>query len=278
MRRLPLTIMDEQTGVADDERWLDAAEKSKNSEKSEKWEESIRFRESPRLEVVLGRSGVPAVELELSACEQDGVPITRRSSGGGTVLLGPGCLVYAMILERSRRSQWDCIETIHRNVLERMITVLTPLATMNGWTVERAGVCDLVLRPDVERENERENNGENNGRNDFGNGGESDGDHMERISSSSQQSPSQTPQNPSLTLRTQTFRKFSGNAVRLRRRTILYHGTILYDFPLTLMSRYLQSPPRQPVYRNGRSHMEFVVNFPAPRDAILDAIAQAFDV
>ena len=273
MRRLPLTIMDEQTGVADDERWLDVAEKS------EKCEESIRFRESPQLEVVLGRSGVPAMELELLACEQDGVSITRRSSGGGTVLLGPGCLVYAMILERSRRSRWDSIEAIHRNVLERMITALTPLVASNGWTVERAGVCDLVLRPEMEHENERGNNknsenSENSLENERGMDSGNDDERTGRISSSQpSQSQIQTLKNPS-----QTFRKFSGNAVRLRRRTILYHGTILYDFPLTLMSRYLQSPPRQPAYRNGRSHMEFVVNFPVPRDAILDAIAQTFDV
>ncbi len=43
--------------------------------------------------------------------------------------------------------------------------------------------------------------------------------------------------------------KFSGNSLRCRRRALLYHGTLLYDFPLELVSQYLKMPPRQPDYR-----------------------------
>ena len=35
--------------------------------------------------------------------------------------------------------------------------------------------------------------------------------------------------------------KFSGNSLRMRRRFLLYHGTLLYDFPLDLISRYLNT-------------------------------------
>ena len=55
-------------------------------------------------------------------------------------------------------------------------------------------------------------------------------------------------------------RKFSGNSLRSKRRHILYHGTLLYDFPLPLISQLLRMPPRQPDYRAGRSHSDFVVN------------------
>lgn len=53
-------------------------------------------------------------------------------------------------------------------------------------------------------------------------------------------------------------RKFSGNALRCKRFWMLYHGTILCDFPTHLVSKLLQQPPRQPDYRNQRSHDDFV--------------------
>jgi len=55
-------------------------------------------------------------------------------------------------------------------------------------------------------------------------------------------------------------RKFSGNSLRCKRDHLLYHGTILYDFPLEKIGRYLRSPPREPEYRGGRSHGDFITN------------------
>jgi lipoate---protein ligase len=55
-------------------------------------------------------------------------------------------------------------------------------------------------------------------------------------------------------------RKFSGNSVRCKRSHLLYHGTLLYDFALADVGRYLSVPPRQPDYRAGRSHDSFVTN------------------
>lgn len=57
-------------------------------------------------------------------------------------------------------------------------------------------------------------------------------------------------------------RKFSGNSLRIRRDYMLYHGTLLYDFPLELIAECLTAPPRQPEYRGGRSHDAFVMNLP----------------
>ena len=54
--------------------------------------------------------------------------------------------------------------------------------------------------------------------------------------------------------------KFSGNSLRCKRNHILYHGTLLYDFPLEQISTLLQMPPRQPGYRQQRGHDEFVTN------------------
>ncbi len=72
-------------------------------------------------------------------------------------------------------------------------------------------------------------------------------------------------------------RKFSGNSMRCKRRHLLYHGTILYDFPVDLIGRYLKTPPRQPEYRAARPHSEFVANLPLARSAIVEAVTEAFD-
>ena len=73
-------------------------------------------------------------------------------------------------------------------------------------------------------------------------------------------------------------RKFSGNALRCKRNCFLYHGTILYDFPLQTLSKYLGTPPRQPEYRKGRDHSNFVRNFPASGMALRETISNAWNV
>ena len=72
-------------------------------------------------------------------------------------------------------------------------------------------------------------------------------------------------------------RKFSGNSVRCRREHLLYHGTLLYDFPLQLIDRCLKMPPRRPEYRNDREHDRFVGNLPLDAKAIRRAVATAWD-
>jgi lipoate-protein ligase A len=71
-------------------------------------------------------------------------------------------------------------------------------------------------------------------------------------------------------------KKCSGNSLRLRRDHLLYHGTLLCDFPLDLVARLLKMPPRQPDYRRGRLHGEFLANLPLPPEAIRQALAAAW--
>lgn len=66
--------------------------------------------------------------------------------------------------------------------------------------------------------------------------------------------------------------KFSGNSLRCKRNHLLYHGTLLYDFPLPLIGECLGTPPRQPEYRRGREHDRFVVNLQTTGDALKDAL------
>ncbi len=70
--------------------------------------------------------------------------------------------------------------------------------------------------------------------------------------------------------------KFSGNSLRCKRDHLLYHGTILYQFPLPLITQCLRTAPRQPDYRRQRQHDAFVANFPATREQLRSAICQAW--
>jgi len=58
-------------------------------------------------------------------------------------------------------------------------------------------------------------------------------------------------------------RKFSGNAQQRKRSHVLHHGTLLYEFDAGVIGRYLRLPHRQPGYRAGRDHVEFLMNLPA---------------
>lgn len=73
-------------------------------------------------------------------------------------------------------------------------------------------------------------------------------------------------------------RKFSGNSLRVRREHLLYHGTLLYDFPLDLIADCLKTPPRQPDYRAGRAHDAFVANLPLPVDTLRPAVIGAWPI
>src|SRR5205823_1074606 len=64
--------------------------------------EVLRLWEYPRPAVVLGAGCRIAEEVDVAACRADDVPIARRASGGGTVLLGSGCLCFSLVLAYAR--------------------------------------------------------------------------------------------------------------------------------------------------------------------------------
>lgn len=67
-------------------------------------------------------------------------------------------------------------------------------------------------------------------------------------------------------------RKFSGNALRCKRNWMLYHGTLLCDFDLELIQACLGSPVRQPDYRAGRSHRDFLTHLPVEVHALRQSL------
>ena len=54
-------------------------------------------------------------------------------------------------------------------------------------------------------------------------------------------------------------RKISGNAQARRWKALLVHGTLLVDFDPELADAVLKHPPREPAYRQGRPHRDFLV-------------------
>jgi lipoate-protein ligase A len=60
------------------------------------------------------------------------------------------------------------------------------------------------------------------------------------------------------------------------KRYILHHGTILYNFDLSLISRYLNVPKEAPVYRKHRPHTDFVTNVPIDPRVFKEHLAQTF--
>ena len=73
-------------------------------------------------------------------------------------------------------------------------------------------------------------------------------------------------------------RKFSGNALRVTREAVLYHGTFLIETDLELLSSVLAHAPRQPDYRDGRDHGAFVTNVRLDADELASDLADAFGV
>ena len=95
MHFLDVTMSSLAENLALDEALLLAAESGDGGE-------ILRFWEWPAPAVVVGAGGRLADDVDEAACIAEDVPILRRSSGGGTVLLGRGCLLYTLILSYER--------------------------------------------------------------------------------------------------------------------------------------------------------------------------------
>jgi lipoate---protein ligase len=205
MQFLDLTLPTLAENLALDEALLDDAEASGGPR------ECLRLWESPELAVIVGRSSRVAIEVHQPKCEADDVPILRRCSGGCAVVIGPGCLMYSVVLSYDLRPELRSIDEAHRFVLSRVAEAIGPSASLSG-------ISDLTI----------------------------------------------------------SDRKFSGNSMRCKRDHLLYHGTILSDFPLENIARYLRPPPREPDYRAGREHGDFITNTRAKPQTIRPLLRKSF--
>src|SRR5215831_11254102 len=133
MRCLDLTLPTMEENLALDEALLLEAEAGRGGE-------ALRFWEWPSPAVVLGAGCRVAEDVDEGACRADGVPILRRSSGGGTVLLGKGCLLFSLVLAYARSPLLGEIRSSYRYILGLLRDALANV--MPG--IACAGTSDLA--------------------------------------------------------------------------------------------------------------------------------------
>lgn len=136
MRLLDLSFPAPEDNLALDEALLHQLQTVETS--GERPVETLRFWESPTPFVVLGRSLRLAEEVDVEAAARAGVPVLRRVSGGGTVVIGPGSLNFTLVLSLNRHSE-------HRDIRRSMHLIVTAIAEalpIDGLRL--AGTSDLV--------------------------------------------------------------------------------------------------------------------------------------
>ncbi len=120
MRLLDLTLPTPAENLALDEALLLAAEEGDGGE-------LLRLWELPSLAVIVGSGGSVEIDVNSANCEEDRVPVLRRASGGGTVLLGPGCLCFSLVIACARLPGLNEIPASNRYVLGHILRALRPI-------------------------------------------------------------------------------------------------------------------------------------------------------
>ncbi len=208
MKLIDLTLPSPAENLAGDELLLDWGESGEG-------ESILRFWEPREHFVVVGYANKIATEVNVAACLARGIPVFRRCSGGGTVVQGPGCLNYALVLRIPDDGPLRAIATANQFIMRKNRATLEPVAKR---PVAIRGFTDLAI-----------------------------GD-----------------------------RKFSGNSQRRRKHFLLFHGTFLLDFNVSLINELLPMPSKEPAYRERRSHDRFLMNLKVPADKVKAAMRQAW--
>jgi lipoate-protein ligase A len=213
MKYFDFTFPTPAENLAGDEALMDLCENGLEGEILRFWEPQMPF-------VVLGYANQAAREVNLEACKREGIPVLRRCSGGGTVVQGPGCLNYSLIL-RINGEYHEPFELIHHEFTSSVTRPLRTIAGANKMILLRQAAAILSLL--------------NTGVQILG--------HTD------------------LSIRNL---KFSGNAQRRLRNCLIFHGTFLLNFDISLIEKLLPMPSKQPCYRENRSHADFLTNLNLP--------------
>ena len=140
MRLLDYSLPSVHENLAVDEALLLESEAASGAE----W---LRIWEQPTYAVVLGVSGAVRDDVELEACTADQITVARRASGGGTVLIGPGCLCYSLILDMDLRPELRAVGESYRAILARLGASIARLPDSErlGGDLIVAGRSDLAV-------------------------------------------------------------------------------------------------------------------------------------
>lgn len=136
MKYLDRTLRTPQENLAGDDALLDWCEEGSADEILRFWEPRQHF-------VVLGYSNRTRTEVNLDSCKSLGIPVLRRCSGGGTVLQGPGCLNYALLLKIHGNSPLANIAEANAFIMNRNRNALNSL--LDGKVLIQ-GHTDLTLQ------------------------------------------------------------------------------------------------------------------------------------
>lgn len=135
MKYLDLPLPTPQANLACDEALLDWCEEGHAPEMLRFWEVRESF-------VAVGYANKIATEVNLAACREHNISVLRRCSGGGTILQGPGCLNYALILKIQEAGPLHSITETNRFILQRH---QESLASLTGEAIEIHGSVDLTI-------------------------------------------------------------------------------------------------------------------------------------
>src|SRR5438093_4660534 len=135
MKFCDLTFPTPAENLACDEALLDWCEEGRAEEVLRVWEPTRYF-------VVVGYGNKVATEVNVPFCQRNEIPVLRRCTGGGTVLQGPGCLNYSLILRADGSGPLQSIRGTNDFILKRHQSVLAELLHA---PVERQGQTDLAI-------------------------------------------------------------------------------------------------------------------------------------
>jgi lipoate-protein ligase A len=120
MQYLDATLPSPEENLALDEALLIEAEQGRGGE-------VLRFWESPTPFVVIGIGAKVDQEVHGDHCQARRIRVLRRCSGGGTVVQGPGCLSYALVLRIPGEGPLTTIRGTNEVIMHRTAAVLSTL-------------------------------------------------------------------------------------------------------------------------------------------------------
>lgn len=109
--------------------------------------EVLRLWELTKPCVVLGRASKWAEEVNSIASLRDSVPVLRRASGGASIVAGPGCLMYSVLISYQHRPAWRALDIAHKEVMSRTRDAVQRTTDSFQLTsrIMIDGTCDLTI-------------------------------------------------------------------------------------------------------------------------------------